>query len=94
MAHSFSARAFSLCPSPSTLPSLQADAMLHHDPYIFLKSEPLRRYNLLVQSDGLEDNGELCQGGWQAAVGRMQEGRGRPWRQSRRPTMGSNVNCG
>ena len=36
---------------------IPADAMLHHDPYIFLKSPPLANYTALFQRDGPDGHG-------------------------------------
>jgi hypothetical protein len=32
--------------------SIDTDAMLHHDPYVFLKAPPLNRFTSLFQQDG------------------------------------------
>jgi hypothetical protein len=41
--------------------------MLHHDPYIFLKSPPLANYTALFQRDGPDKYGEQRSG--RAALG-------------------------
>ena len=48
--------------------------MLHHDPYIFLKSPPLANYTALFQRDGPDKYGEQRSGGGSAGEQQLSGG--------------------